>query len=459
MDVANYATVKHLSSPPTRVRNVVECKVKEETAPRLLRKRQEIFWDDLDASSTSMAVAIQSPMLQSLETETTNSRAMDATGTAAVSPYWWSTSGSDLSNMLREANYPEEVQRQFLSFYRNTICPQLGNRPDSTSIKSGVGRDGNPFEYSFELKGSTRSQTVRFVVDVSELRPANKTNPLSMATTQKVVDALAERTPGFDDTWYRALTQWFVHSHLPASEQQALIAEAGYQTPVILGFDIHPRISAPGGLPVLAKIYFPPCFTAAAKGITRWQAVRLAVRQLPDVNSHPNILRSLGLIEDYLSDKPKDWEDQPRYLATDFVAPGKARLKIYMRYPGQSFDEIWDYYTLGGRIPGLDDDREKFRDLYNLVSGMSYDAETGKQSQTDQSQYTRVQRKATAIYFSLSTENPCPAPKICFYPANFAPNDEVIAWGLDAWLRKYEWYDGGKSMEERVKSVLYVLPH
>ena len=398
-----------------------------------------------------MALAIESPIFHSLDTERANSRAMDTAHTAAVPPYWWITSGRDLSNMLHEANYPEEAQRNFLSWYRDTICPQLGNRPDSTSTKSGVGRDGNPFEYSFELKGSTKSQTVRFVVDVSQLRPADKTNPLSMATTQKVVDSLAKETPGFDDTWYRNLSQWFIHSDAPTNEQQALVAEAGYQTPVILGFDIHPRASASGGLPVLAKVYFPPCFAAAAKGITRWEAVRTAVRQLPDINSHPNILRALGMIEDYLSDKPKSWEDQPRYLATDFVAPGKARLKIYMRYPGQSFDDIWDYYSLGGRIPGLEEDKEKFRDLMSLVSGTNYDDETDR---TDEAQYTRVGRKATAIYFSLSTDNPSPAPKICFYPANFAQSDEAIAQGLDAWLNKHGWYDGGKSMEERVRSVL-----
>jgi DMATS type aromatic prenyltransferase len=165
------------------------------------------------------------------------------------------------------------------------------------------------------------------------------------------------------------------------------------------------------------------------------------------------------LIEDYLSNKPKDWENGTRYLATDFVTLDKARLKIYMRYPGQSFDEIWDYYTLGGRIPNVEDDKEKFRDLMNLVSGTSYDAETGKQSQTDQPLYTSANRKLTTIYFSLSAENPCPAPKLCIYPANFAPTDEVIAQGLDAWLRKYKWYISGKSMEERVKSVLYVLSY
>ena len=366
--------------------------------------------------------------------------------------YWWSTSGRDLANMLHEANYPQEAQRSFLGFYQTVICPQLGRRPGVNSTKSGVGKDGNPFEYSFELKGSTRSQAVRFVVDVSQIRPTDKANPLSMKTTQNVVDELAKRTPGFDDTWYLALSQWFVHSHLSASEQQRLVDEAGYQMPAILGFDIHPRISSAGGLPVLAKIYFPPCFTAAAKKITRWEAVRLGVRQLPNINGHPNILRSLAMIEDYLSTKPKEFEDGPRYLATDFVAPGKARLKIYMRYPGSAFEEIWDYYTLGGRIPGLDEDKEKFRDLVDLISGPGYE-----KSQTDHAHSTRVREKATALYFSLSAGNACPAPKICFYPANFAANDGVIAKGLDMWLEKYGWFDGEGKMEERVKRVLYVV--
>jgi DMATS type aromatic prenyltransferase len=319
--------------------------------------------------------------------------------------------------------------------------------------KSGVGWDGNPFEYSFELKGSTASQAVRFVVDFSQLRPADKNNPLSIVGSQKVVNSLAARTPNFNDTWYRNLRQFFVQEHLSPSEQQALVAETGYQTSLIMGFDIHSRLSAPDAIPVMAKVYFPPCFVAAAQKITRWQAVRSAIHQLPDVNSYPNILRSLAVIESYLSTKPAELENGPRYLATDFIEPGKARLKIYMRYPGHSFEEIWNYYTLGGRIPGLEEDKEKFRDLMNFVSGTDYDATSGKQGQVNGA-YTLADVKKTAIYFSLSADNPVPAPKICIYPANFAPNDEVIAKGLDKWLVKCGWYDGGKTMEERVKSVL-----
>lgn len=92
--------------------------------------------------------------------------------------------------------YSEEVQRQFLSFYQETICPQLGARPVATSIKSGMGRDGNPFESSFEPKGLTKSQAVRFVVDVGQLRPEDQRSPLSIERSQTVIDALAEQMPG-----------------------------------------------------------------------------------------------------------------------------------------------------------------------------------------------------------------------------------------------------------------------
>ena len=117
------------------------------------------------------------------------------------SDYWWRTSGTDLSRMLQEADCPEEAQRQFLDFYRETLCPLLGGRPEKDSLPAAVGWDGNPFEYSFEFKGSTKNPGVRFVLDLSELRPADKEYPLSIANSEKVLQTLNKRSPMFDDTW------------------------------------------------------------------------------------------------------------------------------------------------------------------------------------------------------------------------------------------------------------------
>ena len=80
---------------------------------------------------------------------------------------------------------------------------------------------------------------------------------------------------------------------------------------MVVGFDMHTRLSAPNNVPVMAKVYFHACFSAAEKGITRWDAVRMGIRQ---INSLASILRLLETIEDYLSTKPKEFENSVRYF-------------------------------------------------------------------------------------------------------------------------------------------------
>ena len=172
----------------------------------------------------------------------------------------------------------------------------------------------------------------------------------------------------------------------------------------------------------MGKVYYLLCFAAALESKTRWQVVRLAIRQLPGIDAQPNILHALGIMEEYLAGKPKDWENGARYLATDFVEPEKARLKIYLRVLGDMFDETWDYYMLGGRITELDEDKDRFHDLIELTSG-------SESLMCDVRRSTHVKRKATTMYFSLSADSPWPTPKLNIYPANFAANDESIIRG------------------------------
>lgn len=375
-------------------------------------------------------------------------------GKSTDQDYWWQTSGRDLANMLQESGYPDEVQRSFLDYYKQTICARLGRQPSANSAKSGLAWDGSPFEYSFELKSTSASESVRFGVDLGNLTPTERddaaSGPLDTSRMQQVVNSMAGRTQSFDDTWYRSLIKFFDQSHLLKSEQLELVSKVGHQTPVVIGFDLHKRTpSSPETLPIMGKVYFPPCHFAAANGLNRWDAICQAIHQLPNVASFPNVLKSLSIMGDYLATKPDGWKDGARYLATDFVAPGKARLKIYLRYPGESLDEIWDYYTLGGRIPAMKEDKAMFHDLITLTSP---DAEDG--GKNHHLGFTDFRRKMTCIYFSLSPDNPTPAPKIGIFPANYASNDGAIARGIDAWLRKHNWPVPHRSIENQVRNVL-----
>ncbi|KAG5914173.1 hypothetical protein E4U42_000654 [Claviceps africana] len=396
-------------------------------------------------------------------------------GNRTGSDYWWLTSGHDIAHLMRESHYPDHVARQVLSYFRQHICPKLGDEVTPASKKSGLGWDGSPFEYGIEFKSTGAGQTVRFGVDLANLKaPAaghghddDAEGVLSTTDACRVVETIVGRTPDFDDTWYRSLLAFFDQSQQTKERQLELAAQAGHQTPIIIGFDIHPSAgpSPPAlpearedaaDLPVLAKVYFPPCHTAAAKGQTRWKTICQAIHQLPDISAkYPVLLDSLRMIDDYLATKPESWQEGARYLATDFVSPDKSRLKVYMRYPGHSFDEMWDFYTLGGRIPAPEGDKALFRDLM-VLTGPGSDAAGGRSEDytvNSDLDYTNFRRKMSCIYFSLSAKNSTPASKMGIYPANFAASDGVIARGLDTWLQKYNWPLPERSIEEQLKSV------
>lgn len=383
-----------------------------------------------------------------------------------ASRYWWETTGCDIANMMAVAGYSQATQRAFLSYYRDAVCPLLGDIPDlsdPTQAKSWTW-DGSTHEYSFELhKG--KPNLVRFVLDASPLRPVDVANPLNPAPTDALIETFASRAPGFDSTWYNALKQQFDYSHLPANEQRRLAVEAGHLSPILIGFDITrelpPQAATPEALPVVPKAYFLPCFRATAEKTTRFAAICTAIRALPGINKRPNILSALATVEAYLATMPADWANGARFLGTDLVSPDKTRLKIYLRCPGTRFDDIWDYFTLGGRIPGLDVDKEKYRDFISLLGGES-SAKSGKNNSN--SIETANRSKRTTIYFSLDSKSPVPSPKVAFCARNFAANDTVIARGLDTWLARYGWTTAAVATDENAatsitKQVASVFTH
>lgn len=117
--------------------------------------------------------------------------------------YWWRTSGLDLARMMEEAAFPDKTKNQFLTFYSSVICPLLKGKPQAGSMPTAVGWDGNPFEYSWEFKGSTKKSSVRFVLDLSEVRPPNKNCPMSVDTVEEVLKVLKEKSPLYYDQWVR----------------------------------------------------------------------------------------------------------------------------------------------------------------------------------------------------------------------------------------------------------------
>lgn len=92
-----------------------------------------------------------------------------------------------------------------------------------------------------------------------------------------------------------------------------------------------------------------------------------------------------------------------------------------------------------------------------MLSGNEDAAKAHEQTRMDGSSLGKVRVKTTPIYFSLSVDGMGPAPKIGFFSAKSAENDEVIVRGLDAWLSEYGWCNGARTLEDRLGNGLELV--
>jgi DMATS type aromatic prenyltransferase len=368
--------------------------------------------------------------------------------------YWSSTTGSDLETMLQLARYPTEVQQSFLNFYRTTICPLLGSPPTIDSSRSPMTRDGTPIEYSFSFTRSSLAASqpaVRFSVDMTRLRPREVRDARDQFLPREpetVVKALVDQeTSKVDLTWFHGLRRFFGEGMTSYSPEEIakILEKAGHSTSQALGFDIGCDPSSK--LPVAAKAYFLPCSKATATNQTRWAMCRQAILQLQDLPA--NLLASLEVLEEYVQSRPVEFQNGARFVATDLIGREKARIKIYLRAEGCSFAEVWELFTLGGRLTYLDDSSADIEALFNAVttSGLSNGTAPSRSSNRE------VYRKMPILYFAFSAQDKLPVPKIYVPCALYGMKDGQVARGLDSWFSQQGWRGAIGEKKEGIFSV------
>ncbi|KAB8267265.1 aromatic prenyltransferase [Aspergillus minisclerotigenes] len=336
--------------------------------------------------------------------------------------YWWYTIGQNLKAALSAAGYPEDVQESFLGHFRETVCPNMGSRMYSRGPKSTICPDGSPFHCSFELKESTDNILVRCSLDLRTL----------------LVAQLAPRILHSDSRWFYSLSKSLGNTHLSDEDRQNLFSASASRDTTVVGIDVKRTMGDTLHLPANMK-----------DGVSKWDALRASIKGLPDIEIYPNFLRSFKLLENYIESKHEAFKDGALALSTDILVPSQARLKLYLFPPSDNFDNLWDYYTLGGQIPGLETDRKKFEELMLLFYGTTSPDIVGQEYEIP-----RLCHKRTLMYFSLCAHRPYPDPKIYFYVPDSRFCDEVYIKGLDRWLETNGWDVGHQTLEDRVKACL-----
>ncbi|KAE8316088.1 aromatic prenyltransferase [Aspergillus transmontanensis] len=367
--------------------------------------------------------------------------------------YWWYTIGQNLKSALSAAGYQEDVRESFLGHFRETVCPSMGGRMYSRGPKSTICPDGSPFHCSFELKESTDDILVRCSLDLRTGHWTAKLGEQYQDATQLLVAQLAPRMLHSDSRWFDSLSKSLGNTHLSDEDRQNLFSTSASRDTTVVGFDVKRTMGGTLHLPANMKVAHFAAHTAIKDGISKWDALQASIKGLPDIETYPNFLRSFKVLEDYIESKHEAFKDGALALSTDILVPSQARLKLYLFSPSDNFDNLWDYYTLGGQIPGLETDRKKFEELMVLFYGTTSPDIVGQGYEIP-----RLCHKRTLMYFSLCAHRPYPDPKIYFYVPDSRFCDEVYIKGLDRWLETNGWDVGHQTLEDRVKACFKHRP-
>jgi len=355
--------------------------------------------------------------------------------------YWRKVTMETMRQMLEFARYTPVARERCMSLHEQLVCPNMGPAPDPKAAAKGcLTSDGTPIEYSLSFGGADEAPVVRYSID-----PDGTSQLAAYATRNaQTIESAVQGTSGVDMGWYRTIK---ASMRLETNESAfgSLVKAAGHTSQIMFGFDFERDGE------INAKAYFLPCLAAAERKHTRWQVVREAVEQVVAVtgSSMASVVPQLSMLQEHLRSYGDAIEDSVRYLATDLVQPEKARLKIYIRCPGQEFEQVWGFLTMRGKIAYSEEHRLAIKTLYEatvlLGQARSQDGVGDVVAQTNAFQ------KQSICYYVLKKDASVPSSKLFIrMDRKTAVSDIKIAQTLQRWLSRS---DGGAGYEDFLGSA------
>lgn len=380
--------------------------------------------------------------------------------------YWYRVAGGDLVRMLNAANYEDAAIERFMQYFTTWILSAWGAKPRSRSYNAiskavpSLNLDNTAIESSFNITSTKPDPTVRLSVEINR------------ASAQNALDEFLRRNRGVDNSLD---TTWKESLH-----GSVLSNTAGFFGDMGIGFDIRPELSGelltnPDAVPADAKANFVAVWKAKEKNITRWQLIRQAILDLPNLHEAPDILSGLRAVDDFLSGYPPEFGNLVSIVATDLAEPKKARIKFYCEVPtgctSADFAETFKWLTLGGRIATLQSDKAPIKKLFDLVHGVNGRDDGGDYPSGNPVSLDRYihrtelvktgmppQVAPCSVCFSLSGDNPEPTAKLIIGAKYNSRTDIEMAKGIDRFLQEQKWARSFGSYVELIQNCFPGVP-
>jgi DMATS type aromatic prenyltransferase len=302
--------------------------------------------------------------------------------------WYWKTSPL-LTSLLSAAQYPEQLQNQYLSFFHHSIIPALGPGPSAwQNWTPNLTHNNSPFEPSWNLQGDKRQ--VRFTFEPIGPYAGTRTDPTNQILPLAFVGCLAGENicPRLNLDWWHHFTEEFFVS--PSDSDIAtttiLLPDGKVPPTCFLAFDLPSTEFAP-----VVKPYLFPHRRALLERKSTKEVMFDAVKKLHSPTS--SILLALSMIENFLSSRgddifPRSGLQQSRnspgigstskgmsveMLTFDCIEPSQARIKIFAKTHNTSFANVREIYTLGGRLrsPEIAEGGKVLKDFWRCLFGLS----------------------------------------------------------------------------------------
>ena len=357
---------------------------------------------------------------------------------------WWQATGPSLAEMLQKANYDSISQRAHLQFYSKHLVHRLGSWPLRQKQSNGTWRsfvtdDFSPLEYSWSWnKGPRDAPKVRYTIELIGPVAGSMYDPFNINAAVDTAQEIASNFADVDLTWFNHFLSAFVDPRLSLPDVDSSRAPASPSS-VFLAFDLNHD----GGIAM--KAYLIP-LKAEQTSVSRLRIVSESI----DTLSSP--FPSFSILKRFLSDHTLGLSTSIVGVGVDCIHSSRARLRLYIRSPGTSFQNVVDVLTLEGVLSTLRSAKafKKFRKLWQNLLSLPPDFPTINELSNPGHQTGGI------LYsFDVKPGNALPEAKIYVPVKHYAKNDWKAFQGLKSFLEeesKSQWVEGFERVLQSVGS-------
>jgi DMATS type aromatic prenyltransferase len=295
--------------------------------------------------------------------------------------------------------------------------------------------DHTPIEFSWSWRTNSQLPILRFGMEVIGSNAGLPSDRYNAHGSLALIARLSEHDPAIHLQWL----QHFAKKLLPEDGPARTLSEYEHPSQIFLALELH--ISS------TLKAYIVPLERARQLKTTPIELVAQSLRTLPYGTSQ--LMQSFDLVRQYLETFDADGQPQTEMLAIDCIDPEKARIKIYIRSPRTSFNDVLQKLCLGGRLRRLSNSSiDALRTLWRLT--LSLDDAVSDADPLP----SCTHRTAGIIYhFDLRIGESLPTCKVYIPVKHYGQDDRKVAAGFQRFLESYDMKLQGKSYLEAVSEM------